>query len=243
MQSPGLASAGGRTGNFVKIGLAMPLYRCIIGTIQRHRPQPHQPDAGYTKVNTMNLLDILLKELKEWPAGAEFAYQFHYNNCVTFEREASPVWVRNYYSRYTADGPRGESHKVTHEEFLAGRKAGDTKVNTKVANTRPKLQEVFTRRGHWNIEFVAVFTLDEQKGEVVAYWDENDGKSWVLMVSLPSFVHNSECHSATCEKILASNLADSFGLDSPEREIASKLWEEALKHYPRISASESYYGH
>ena len=70
----------------------------------------------------MTLLEILVKELNEWPKGAEVAYQFHYNRCITFERTEHPKWVSNYCSNYTAD-ESGEDKRVTREEYLAAKEA------------------------------------------------------------------------------------------------------------------------
>ena len=70
----------------------------------------------------MTLLEILVKELDEWPAGAEFAFQFHYNSCITFMRSEHPRWVSNYGSKYTAD-ESGEHVRVTREEYLAAKEA------------------------------------------------------------------------------------------------------------------------
>ena len=77
----------------------------------------------------MTLLEILVKELNEWPNEAEIAYQFHYNRGITFLRSEHPQWVSNYYSNYTAD-ERGESVRVTREEYLAAKEALTKSVET-----------------------------------------------------------------------------------------------------------------
>ena len=77
----------------------------------------------------MTLLEILVKELDEWPNGAEVAYQFHYNRCITFRRSEHPQWVSNYYSKYTAD-ERGEGKYITREEYEAAKKALTKPVET-----------------------------------------------------------------------------------------------------------------
>ena len=70
----------------------------------------------------MTLLEILVKELDEWPNGAEYAYQFDYNTCITFMRSEHPRWVSNYGSKYTAD-ENGELACVTREAYLAAKEA------------------------------------------------------------------------------------------------------------------------
>ena len=77
----------------------------------------------------MTLLEILVKELNEWPDGAEIAFQFHYNRCITFMRTEHPRWVSNYCSNYTAD-EAGESIVVTREEFIAAKEALTKPVET-----------------------------------------------------------------------------------------------------------------
>ena len=77
----------------------------------------------------MTLLEILVKELNEWPDGAESAFQFHYNRCITFMRSERPQWVWNYYSNYTAD-ERGEGKLVTREEYEAAKEALTKTVET-----------------------------------------------------------------------------------------------------------------
>lgn len=77
----------------------------------------------------MTLLEILVKELNEWPNGAEFAFQFDYNTCITFMRSEHPRWVSNYGSKYTAD-ESGELACVTREEYLAAKEALTKPVET-----------------------------------------------------------------------------------------------------------------
>lgn len=77
----------------------------------------------------MTLLEILVKELDKWPDGAEIAYQFHYNRCITFQRSERPQWVSNYYSKYIAV-KSGEHEYVTREEYLAAKEALTKPVET-----------------------------------------------------------------------------------------------------------------
>ena len=77
----------------------------------------------------MTLLEILVKELNEWPKGAEVAFQFHYNRCITFMRSEHPRWVSNYCSNYTAD-ESGEDIRVTREEYEAAKEALTKQVET-----------------------------------------------------------------------------------------------------------------
>lgn len=77
----------------------------------------------------MTLLEILVKELDKWPDGAEIAFQFDYNSCITFMRSEHPRWVSNYNSKYTAD-ENGELVRVTREEYLAAKEALTKSVET-----------------------------------------------------------------------------------------------------------------
>ena len=72
----------------------------------------------------MKLLDILVKELKEWPEHADIAYQSWVDNEIYFlGSDGMQITDKDdYYSKYTAD-VRGEKGEVTKEEWLAAKQS------------------------------------------------------------------------------------------------------------------------
>lgn len=73
----------------------------------------------------MKLLDILLKELKEWPEQATAAAQSEADREIYFLYPSVRYSHADYYSNHTAD-VRGWMGKVTKEEWLAAKQLSRT---------------------------------------------------------------------------------------------------------------------